>query len=147
MRLVTARQLPCCWHDRGQSSTAQILMRWLGPIRLRPFVMLGDSALRIYVNATDQTGVEDWVKACAPKHGRVDILVNNVGCQNLAARYRWMRHIAGADRLKPRCRLLYHASRFTIMVAAQAGSIINISIAAQRYIGEPQVGCGRRRLG
>ena len=31
------------------------------------------------LDATDQTGVEDWVKACAAKHGRIDILVNNVG--------------------------------------------------------------------
>ena len=31
------------------------------------------------VDATNQNGVEAWVKSCAAKHGRIDVLVNNVG--------------------------------------------------------------------
>ena len=39
----------------------------------------GGTAYCCCVNAIDQTAVEDWVQASAKKHGRIDILVNNVG--------------------------------------------------------------------
>ena len=101
------------------------------------------------VNATDQTGVEDWVKACAAKHGRIDILVNKVGqsepggpvSMDVAT---WQAQIA----------LNLDAAFYTMqavlphMVAAQTGSIINISsIAGQRYIGKPQVGYAAAKAG
>jgi NAD(P)-dependent dehydrogenase (short-subunit alcohol dehydrogenase family) len=101
------------------------------------------------VNATDQTAVEDWVQASAKKHGRIDILVNNVGqsepggpaSMNVAT---WQAQIA----------LNLDAAFYTMqavlphMVAAKAGSIINISsIAGQRYIGKPQVGYAAAKAG
>ena len=101
------------------------------------------------VDATDQTGVEGWVKACAAKHGKIDILVNNVGqsepggpvSMDVAT---WQAQIA----------LNLDAAFYTMqavlpyMVAAKAGSIINISsIAGQRYIGKPQVGYAAAKAG
>ena len=109
----------------------------------------GGTAYCSCVNATDQTSVEDWVKACAAKHGRIDILVNNVGqsepggpvSMDAAA---WQAQIA----------LNLDAAFYTMqavlpyMVAAKAGSIINISsIAGQRYIGKPQVGYAAAKAG
>ena len=101
------------------------------------------------VDATDQSAVENWVKACAAKYGRIDILVNNVGqsepggpeTMKVAT---WQAQIA----------LNLHAAFYTMqavlphMVAAKAGSIINISsIAGQRYIGKPQVGYAAAKAG
>ena len=101
------------------------------------------------VDATDQVGVKCWIQACAKKHGRIDILVNNVGqsepggpvAMDVAP---WQAQIA----------LNLDSVFFTMqavlpyMVAAQAGSIINISsIAGQRYIGKPQVGYAAAKAG
>ena len=109
----------------------------------------GGTACCRCVNAADQAGVEDWVEACALKHSRIDILVNNVGqsepggpiSMDIAT---WQAQIA----------LNLDAAFFSIhavlphMVAAQAGSIINISsIAGQRYIGKPQVGYAAAKAG
>ena len=101
------------------------------------------------VNANDQAAVEDWAQACVAKHGRIDILVNNVGqsepggpaSMTVAT---WQAQIA----------LNLDAAFYTMqavlphMVAAKAGSIINISsIAGQRYIGKPQVGYAAAKAG
>ncbi len=39
----------------------------------------GGTARCSRVNATDQLAVEKWVNDCFAQHGRIDILVNNVG--------------------------------------------------------------------
>jgi NAD(P)-dependent dehydrogenase (short-subunit alcohol dehydrogenase family) len=100
-------------------------------------------------NATDQTGVEDWVKESAAKHSRIDILVNNVGQSEPGGPVSmdaatWQAQIA----------LNLDAAFYTMqavlpyMMAAKAGSIINISsIAGQRYIGKPQVGYAAAKAG
>ena len=101
------------------------------------------------VNATDQKAVENWVNACVAKYGRIDILVNNVGQSEPGGplsmdTVTWQAQI----------RLNLDAALFTMqavlpyMVAAQNGSIINISsIAGQRYIGKPQVGYAAAKAG
>ena len=101
------------------------------------------------VDATDQNGVEDWVKACAAKHSKIDILVNNVGQSEPGGPVSmdaatWQAQIV----------LNLDAAFYTMqavlpyMVAAKAGSIINISsIAGQRYIGKPQVGYAAAKAG
>ena len=101
------------------------------------------------VNANDQVAVEGWAQACVAKHDRIDILVNNVGqsepggpaSMTVAT---WQAQIA----------LNLDAAFYTMqavlphMVAAKAGSIINISsIAGQRYIGKPQVGYAAAKAG
>ena len=101
------------------------------------------------VDATDQRAVEDWLQACSAKHGRIDILVNNVGQSEPGGPSSmkvgtWQAQIA----------LNLNAAFYTMqavlphMVAAKAGSIINISsIAGQRYIGKPQVGYAAAKAG
>ncbi|MEK9571085.1 MAG: SDR family NAD(P)-dependent oxidoreductase, partial [Paracoccaceae bacterium] len=102
----------------------------------------GGAAFCRRVNATDQLAVAKWVDDCFAQHGRIDILVNNVGQSepggplSMDAKT-WHAQIA----------LNLDAAFYTMqavlphMVAAKAGSIINISsIAGQRYIGKPQVG-------
>ena len=109
----------------------------------------GGTAHCSYVNATDQSDVENWIAACAEKHGRIDILVNNVGQSEPGGPVSidaatWQAQIA----------LNLDAAFYTMqavlphMVAAKAGSIINISsIAGQRYIGKPQVGYSAAKAG
>jgi len=109
----------------------------------------GGAAYCSCVNATDQIGVEDWVKASAAKHDRIDILVNNVGQSEPGGPVSmdaatWQAQIA----------LNLDAAFYTMqavlpyMVAAKAGSIINISsIAGQRYIGKLQVGYAAAKAG
>ena len=56
------KQLPCCWHGRaiiGADDEA-------GANTVAAIAMLGDG-VRSCVYATDQSGVEGWVKACAAK--------------------------------------------------------------------------------
>tara|TARA_B100000989_G_scaffold257378_1_gene206895 strand:+ start:25 stop:636 length:612 start_codon:yes stop_codon:yes gene_type:complete len=101
------------------------------------------------VNATHQSSVEEWVKACLEKHGHIDILVNNVGQSEPGGPITmdeavWQAQIA----------LNLDAAFYTMqavlphMVAAKAGSIVNISsIAGQRYIGKPQVGYAAAKAG
>ena len=110
---------------------------------------VGGKAYCNCVNAADEVAVAGWVRACAKKHRRIDILVNNVGqsepggpaSMNVAT---WQAQIA----------LNLDAAFYTMqavlphMVAAKAGSIINISsIAGQRYIGKPQVGYAAAKAG
>ena len=109
----------------------------------------GGSARCSRVNATDQLAVEKWVDDCCAQHGRIDILVNNVGQSepggpvSMDAKT-WQAQIA----------LNLDAAFYTMqavlpyMIDAKAGSIINISsIAGQRYIGKPQVGYAAAKAG
>lgn len=101
------------------------------------------------VDAVDQSEVESWVRACFTQHGRIDILVNNVGQSEPGdpvsmKTSTWQAQIA----------LNLDAAFYTMqavlphMVAVRAGSIINISsIAGQRYIGKPQVGYATAKAG
>ena len=109
----------------------------------------GGAAYCCCVNAIDQTAVEDWVQASAKKHGRIDILVNNVGqsepggpaSMTVAT---WQAQIA----LNLDAAIYTMQAVLPYMVAAKAGSIINISsIAGQRYIGKPQVGYAAAKAG
>ena len=101
------------------------------------------------VNATDQASVDAWIKACAKKHGRIDILVNNVGQSEPGgpasmAVSTWQSQIA----LNLDAAFFAMKAALTHMTTAKAGSIINISsIAGQRYIGKPQVGYAAAKAG
>ena len=101
------------------------------------------------VNATDQTGVEDWVQTSAKKHGRIDILVNNVG-QSEPGGPASMSAITWQAQIALNLDAAFYAMQAALphMVAAKTGSIINISsIAGQRYIGKPQVGYAAAKAG
>jgi NAD(P)-dependent dehydrogenase (short-subunit alcohol dehydrogenase family) len=101
------------------------------------------------INATDQAGVEEWITASAAKHGRIDILVNNVGQSEPGSPTSmtvttWQAQIA----LNLNSAFYTMQAVLPYMVAATAGSIINISsIAGQRYIGKPQVGYAAAKAG
>ena len=102
-----------------------------------------------YVNATDQAAVEGWVKACAAKHGRIDILVNNVG-QSEPGGPASMTVATWQAQIALNLDTAFYTMQAVLphMVAAKAGSIINISsIAGQRYIGKPQVGYAAAKAG
>ena len=101
------------------------------------------------VNATDQKAVEDWVKMCAADHGRIDILVNNVG-QSEPGGPASMTFATWQAQIALNLNSVFYTMQAVLpyMVAAQAGSIINISsIAGQRYIGKPQVGYAAAKAG
>jgi len=101
------------------------------------------------LDVTDRSAVVDWVAECISRHGKIDILVNNVGQSEPGGPVSmdaatWQAQIA----------LNLDAAFYTMqavlphMVAAKAGSIINISsIAGQRYIGKPQVGYAAAKAG
>ena len=80
------------------------------------------------VDATDQTGVEDWVKACAAKHGKIDILVNNVG-QSEPGGPVSMDAATWQAQIVLNLDSVFYTMQAVLphMVAAKAGSIINIS--------------------
>ena len=101
------------------------------------------------IDATDQNAVTDWVNVCFAKLGRIDILVNNVGQSEPGGPLS-----LNTDIWRAQISLNLDAAFFAMqavlphMVAAQAGSIINISsIAGQRYIGKPQVGYAAAKAG
>ena len=101
------------------------------------------------VNAADQTAVDDWVKVCAANHGRIDILVNNVG-QSEPGGPASMTVATWQAQIALNLNSVFYTMQAVLphMVAAQAGSIVNISsIAGQRYIGKPQVGYAAAKAG
>ena len=109
----------------------------------------GGTAYCSVVNATDQTAVEEWVLACAEKHGRIDILVNNVG-QSEPGGPASMTAATWQAQIALNLDAAFYAMQAALphMTAAQSGSIINISsIAGQRYIGKPQVGYAAAKAG
>ena len=101
------------------------------------------------VNATHQSEVEAWVEACASKHGRIDILVNNVG-QSEPGGPATMQTSVWQAQIAVNLDSAFYSMQAVLphMVAAQSGSIINISsIAGQRYIGKPQAGYAAAKAG
>ena len=101
------------------------------------------------VDATDKSAVKNWVNACAAKYGRIDILVNNVG-QSEPGEPATMTVVTWQTQIALNLNSAFYTMQAVLphMVAAKAGSIINISsIAGQRYIGKPQVGYASAKAG
>ncbi|KAE8443621.1 hypothetical protein EG329_001554 [Mollisiaceae sp. DMI_Dod_QoI] len=86
--------------------------------------------------------VKSLVDACMKKHGRIDILVNNVGrsepgCPATMSEEVWDSQVE--LNLKSVYLLCHHV--LPIMEAQGSGAVVSIaSIAGMRYIGKPQVG-------
>ncbi|OJK01916.1 hypothetical protein ASPACDRAFT_114426 [Aspergillus aculeatus ATCC 16872] len=93
-------------------------------------------------NVTDSASVEALVDACMRKHGRIDILVNNVGksepgCPATMAEDVWD---AQVDLNLKSIYLTCHYVLPIMEKQATGGSVVNVSsIAGLRYIGKPQV--------
>ena len=101
------------------------------------------------VNATDQISVNAWVKACIAKHGRIDILVNNVG-QSEPGGPVSMDAATWKAQISLNLDSAFYAMQAVLphMVNARAGSVINISsIAGLCYIGKPQVAYAAAKAG
>lgn len=101
----------------------------------------GGQCYTFIANATSSTDIQRAVNACIQQHGRIDILVNNVGMTATAdpgamAEDLWDRQIT------LNLKSVFLANRYVlpIMARQQSGSIINnASIAGLRYLGKPQI--------
>lgn len=93
-------------------------------------------------DVTSSKSVEALVKACMAMHGRIDILVNNVGrsepgCPVAMSEEVWDSQIE----INLRSVFLTCHHVLPIMEKQGAGAVISVaSIAGLRYIGKPQVG-------
>lgn len=93
-------------------------------------------------NATDADSVKTLVDSCMAKHGKIDILVNNVGrsepgCPATMSPETW------DAQMDINLKSVYLLCHFTLPIMEKQGSgtIVSISsIAGMRYIGEPQIG-------
>ena len=101
------------------------------------------------MDVTDRFAVRGWVQNCYGKHGRIDVLVNNVGRSEFGGPAT-MNCETWIDQIE----VNLHSAFYTIhaalphMISARQGSIINISsIAGERYIGKPQVGYAAAKAG
>jgi NAD(P)-dependent dehydrogenase (short-subunit alcohol dehydrogenase family) len=93
-------------------------------------------------DATSSSSMKEFVDACVAKHGRIDILVNNVGRSEPGdpasiSEEVWDRH------MDVNLKSVYLTSHLVLpIMAAQktGGNIVNISsVSGLRYIGKPQV--------
>lgn len=93
-------------------------------------------------DVTSSASVKALVDACMSKHGRIDILINNVGrsepgCPATMSEDVWDAQVK--INLKGVYLLCHHV--LPIMEAQGAGAVVSVaSIAGLRYIGKPQVG-------
>lgn len=93
-------------------------------------------------DVTKKESVEELVKACVDKYGRIDVLVNNVGMSEKGgpgdmSEEVWDRQV------DVNLKSVYLCSHAVLphMEKQGKGAIVNISsIAGMRYIGKPQVG-------
>ncbi|KAI1495086.1 oxidoreductase ucpA [Biscogniauxia mediterranea] len=95
------------------------------------------------VDATSSESVETLVKACLAKHGRIDILVPNVGRSEPGTAATMAEHTWDAQ-MDINLKSVYLACHYVLPVMEKqetGGSIVCISsIAGMRYIGKPQIG-------
>ena len=95
----------------------------------------------VATDATDSKSVSELVEACIARHGRIDILVNNVGrsepgCPATMSEATW------DAQMEINLKGVYLACHYVlpIMEAQGSGSIVSIgSIAGLRYIGKEQI--------
>ncbi|THX66559.1 NAD(P)-binding protein [Aureobasidium pullulans] len=101
----------------------------------------GGSCDVVACDVTDSTSVKALVDACMQKHGKIDILVNNVGrsepgCPAAMSEDVWDSQMD--INLKSVYLLCHHV--LPIMESQGSGAVASISsIAGLRYIGKPQV--------
>lgn len=92
-------------------------------------------------DATNSESVKAAVNACIAKHGRVDILINNVG-QSAAGTLGSMTEDTWDSQISLNLKTVYNACHHVlpIMEAQGDGRVVSISsIAGLRYIGKPQI--------
>ena len=95
----------------------------------------------VETNATDAESVAALVEACMKKHGRIDILVNNVGRSEPGCPASMSEAIWDAQ-MEVNLKSVYLACHcvLPIMEAQKSGAIVSVgSIAGLRYIGKAQI--------
>ena len=101
----------------------------------------GGQCEAVQVNALDKNDVERVVERIAKKHGRIDILVNNVGGTKTADPGTVSEAVWDAQlQLNLKTAFLSCNAVLPIMEKQRSGVIINnASIAGMRFLGKPQV--------
>lgn len=93
-------------------------------------------------DVTDSASVEALVNACLERHGRIDILVNNVGKSEPGCPAT-MREDIWDQQVNLNLKSVYLTTHFVLPVMEKqetGGAVVNVSsIAGLRYIGKPQV--------
>ncbi|EPE28621.1 NAD(P)-binding Rossmann-fold containing protein [Glarea lozoyensis ATCC 20868] len=93
-------------------------------------------------DATSSTSVKDFVDACIAKHGRIDILVNNVG-RSEPGDPATITEETWDKQMDVNLKSVYLTSHLVLPIMASqktGGNIVNISsVSGLRYIGKPQV--------
>lgn len=92
-------------------------------------------------DATSFESVKTLVDACMAKHGRIDILVNNVG-QSVPGSLATMDEDTWDSQIRLNLKTVYNACHHVLPVMENKdGRVVTIaSIAGLRYIGKPQIG-------
>lgn len=111
----------------------------------RLMILLDNSQADVTVmegDATSSTSMKDFVDACMARHGRIDILVNNVG-KSESGDPASMTEELWDSQMDVNLKSVYLTTHLVlpVMVAqSSGGSIVNIgSVSGLRYIGKPQV--------
>lgn len=95
----------------------------------------------IKTDVTCSAAVESLVQSCVDKHGRIDILINNVG-KNEPGGPVEMSEQTWDNQIDINLKSVYLTCHFVlpVMEAQGSGSVVNISsITGLRYIGKPEV--------
>lgn len=117
-------------NEAAASNTADIIRKEGGSVEM----MVSD--------ATDAAQVKATVDACMQRHGRIDILINNVGRSEPGGPVE-LTEQAWDDQLRVNVSSAFLACKYVlpIMEKQGTGSVVSISsIAGLRYAGKPQVG-------
>jgi len=100
-------------------------------------------------SVTDEADVNHWIESIIARHGRIDILVNNVGQSE-----RMLPQSADSSVWQKQLELNLTSAMMTCravlphMLAAGCGAIVNISsIAGIRYLGKPQIAYSAAKAG
>lgn len=102
----------------------------------------GHQITTMYADVTKASSVQVLVDACVAKHGRIDILVNNVGKPEPGGPVDLSEHIWDSQ-MDVNLKSVYLTTKaaLPIMERQGSGSVVNISsIAGIRDIGKPHVG-------
>ncbi|KAH8702279.1 putative oxidoreductase ucpA [Talaromyces proteolyticus] len=96
----------------------------------------------VEANATSAQSMEAFVNACMRKHGRIDILVNNVG-RSEPGDPASMSENTWDHQTDVNLKSVYLTSHFVLPIMEKqenGGNVVNISsVASLRYIGKPQI--------
>ncbi|WP_370678964.1 SDR family NAD(P)-dependent oxidoreductase [Comamonas sp. GB3 AK4-5] len=101
----------------------------------------GHSATIMQCDSTRAEAVEQAVKACMALHGRIDILVNNVGLSQPGGPVD-MSEATWDAQFEINLKGAFLACKHVLPIMRQqgTGSVINVSsVAGMRYVGKPQV--------